>query len=72
MEDFYEEQKENEEPAQPETRLAVEEHAKRLGVAPSILAAVMQSQNWAAGKKITEAVFKDAVSAFLGAPMGRR
>ena len=71
MEGFYEEQ-EREEPAQPETRFTVEEHAKRLGVAPSILAAVKQSQGWAAGKKINKTAFEDAVNAFLGAPMGRR
>jgi hypothetical protein len=49
----------------------IEEHATSQGVAPSIFAAVMQSQCWATGKKTTETVFKDAVNAFLGAPIGR-
>jgi hypothetical protein len=68
MGDFYEEGRE---PAQPEPLLTVEEQAKRLGVAPSILAAVTQSNGWAGGKKITKTAFEDAVNAFLGAPMGR-
>jgi hypothetical protein len=50
--------------------LTVEEHARQQGVAPSIFAAVMQSKNWAYGRKTSEAVFKDAVDAFLGVSMG--
>jgi hypothetical protein len=62
---------EPEQPVEPPELLTVEEHAKRRSVAPSIFAAVMQSKGWATGKKTTEAAFKHAVSAFLGAPMGR-
>jgi hypothetical protein len=32
----------------------------------------MQTQNWAAGKRVTAEVFKQAVDAFLKAPMGGR
>jgi hypothetical protein len=71
----FEQSVEHEKPASEleptSTFLAVEEHAKRQGVAPSIFAAVIQSKGWAAGKKTTETVFEDAVNAFLGAPMGR-
>jgi hypothetical protein len=61
-----------EQPVTTSPFLVVEEHAKRQDVAPSILAAVMQSEGWRAGKKITETAFKDAVSAFVGAPIGGR
>jgi hypothetical protein len=50
--------------------LTIEEHAKRQDTPPSILAAIMQFQNWAAGKRVSEQAFKDAVNAFLGAPIG--
>jgi hypothetical protein len=49
----------------------IEEHAKQQRVAPSILAAVMQAEQWAVGKTVTETAFKDAVNRFLSAPMGR-
>ena len=48
--------------------LTLEEHAHRQGVAPSILAAVMQFKNWAGGKSVSEREFKEAVNAFLNAP----
>ena len=50
--------------------LTVEEHRENLDVDAPIFEAVMQSQNWAAGKRILEADFKKAVDAFLKAPMG--
>lgn len=50
--------------------LTIEEHRKNLNIGSPVFAAVMQAQNWAAGKKIPEAQFKEAVEAFLGAPMG--
>lgn len=50
--------------------LAIEEHAKRLKVDAPIFAAVMQTERWANGKKVPEAVFKQAVEGFLNAPMG--
>jgi hypothetical protein len=52
--------------------LAVEDHAKREAVPASVFAAVMQTQNWAAGKKVTAEDFKKAVDAFLKAPIGGR
>lgn len=67
MEDFEEQDKHE----QPERLFTIEEHARRQGVAPSILAAVMQSEGWANGKKTSETLFKGAVNAFLNAPIGR-
>ena len=49
--------------------LTIEEHRKNLNVSAPVFAAVMQDQNWAAGKKVPEAAFKNAIKAFLGAPM---
>ncbi|MDR2807761.1 MAG: hypothetical protein LBB43_02005 [Spirochaetaceae bacterium] len=49
--------------------LTIEEHAKRQGSAPSILAAVMQFEGWACGKKIAEDEFKRAINAFLSSPI---
>jgi hypothetical protein len=48
----------------------IEEHAKKLNVDESVLAAVMQSKQWASGKRVPEAAFKKAVDDFNGAPMG--
>jgi transcription elongation factor len=50
--------------------LAIEEHQKNLKVDAPVFAAVMQTEGWASGKKVPEAVFKKAVEDFLGAPMG--
>jgi hypothetical protein len=50
--------------------LTIEDYRKKHAVDPSILAAIMQMQHWAAGKKVPETVFTDAVNAFLGAPIG--
>jgi hypothetical protein len=50
--------------------LAIEEHAKRMNIDKPIFAAVMQSENWASGKKVPEAVFKKAVEGFLNGSMG--
>jgi hypothetical protein len=52
--------------------LTVEDHAKQEAVPASVFAAVMQTQNWAAGKKVTAEDFKKAVDAFLKAPIGGR
>jgi hypothetical protein len=48
----------------------VEEHAKAAVVSAPVVAAVMQAQNWAAGKQVERCVFEDAVKAFLNAPIG--
>jgi hypothetical protein len=50
----------------------VEEIAKTRNVSAPVFAAVMQANNWAAGKKVPVAVFEEAVKGFLGAPMGGR
>jgi hypothetical protein len=50
----------------------VEDHAKRAALAASVFAAVMQARGWAAGKRVPEEEFKQAVDAFLKAPMGGR
>jgi 2-keto-4-pentenoate hydratase len=50
--------------------LTVEEHAERLKIDRPVFAAVMQTERWASGKKVPEAVFKKAVEGFLNAPMG--
>jgi hypothetical protein len=52
-----------------EEKFPIEEHAKKSGVSPSVLAAVMQARQWAAGKKVDETVFNEAVTAFLGGSM---
>jgi hypothetical protein len=49
--------------------LSIEEHAEKLKVGKPIVAAVMQAEGWAAGKRVTEAVFKTAIDTFLNAPM---
>jgi hypothetical protein len=54
-----------------EKEQTIEEHAREQQVASSILAAVMQAEQWAAGKTVTETAFKAAVKSFLSAPMGR-
>jgi hypothetical protein len=48
----------------------VEEHAKNLNINAPVFAAVIQSENWASGKRVQEADFKKAVDAFLKSPMG--
>jgi len=48
----------------------IEEHARRLNIDAPVFAAVMQTERWANGKKVPEAVFKQAVEGFLNAPMG--
>lgn len=52
------------------TFLAVEEHAVSLQISAPVFQAVMQAQNWAAGKKVEKNEFEEAVNAFLNAPMG--
>lgn len=49
---------------------AIEEHAKTLNVAAPVFAAVIQAQNWAAGKKVEKSEFERAVKDFLGSPTG--
>jgi hypothetical protein len=58
------------EPPEASGLVTIEELAEKLKVGKPVLAAVKQSEGWAAGKKVTEAVFKTATDAFLGAPMG--
>jgi hypothetical protein len=58
------------EPSEESGLVTIEELAEKLKVGKPVLAAVKQSEGWAAGKKVTEAVFKTAIAAFLGAPMG--
>jgi len=48
----------------------VEEHARNLKVDAPVFAAVMQSKNWASGKRVPVAAFEKAVKDFLGASMG--
>jgi hypothetical protein len=52
--------------------LTVEEHARNMKIDAPVFAAVMQTERWAAGKKVPEAAFKKAVEGFLNAPMGGR
>jgi hypothetical protein len=47
----------------------VEEHRESTKTPASVFAAVMQANNWYAGKKVTAEEFKSAVEAFLGAPI---
>ena len=47
----------------------IEEHKENLGIDAPVFAAVMQTQKWGSGKKVPEAVFKNAVDEFMGAPM---
>jgi hypothetical protein len=54
----------------PPAFLAIEEHAKALQIPAPVFAAVRQMKGWAAGKKIEKAEFKEAVNAFLNAPVG--
>jgi hypothetical protein len=54
----------------PPTFLAIEEHAKTRHISAPVFAAVRQMKGWSAGKKVEEAEFKEAVDAFLGAPIG--
>jgi len=57
--------------ASTDTRLRpIEQHAKDAGIDPATLAAVMQSEKWAAGKSVPKTEFKAAVEKFLGASMG--
>jgi len=58
--------------APADATLAIEEHAKNMGVAPPVFLAVMQAERWAGGKRTPEAVFRKAVEAFLQAPIGGR
>jgi hypothetical protein len=54
----------------PPAFLAIEEHAKAQQVSAPVFAAVRQMKGWAEGKKVEEAEFKEAVNAFLNAPVG--
>jgi hypothetical protein len=56
--------------AVPPAFLAIEEHAKARNISAPVFAAIRQMKGWAAGKNVEEAEFKDAVTAFLGAPIG--
>jgi hypothetical protein len=58
------------EPSEESGLETIEELAEKLKVGKPILAAVKQSEGWSEGKKVTEPVFKTAIDAFLGAPMG--
>jgi hypothetical protein len=48
----------------------IEEHAKNLNIDAPVFAAVMQSQNWASGKRVPVEDFEKSVKAFLGASVG--
>jgi hypothetical protein len=50
--------------------LAIEEHAAKLKVSKPIVAAIMQAEGWAEGKKVTKTAFLAANDAFLNGPMG--
>ena len=63
---------ENSQPAGSPGLKTIEEHRENLGIGAPVFAAVMQSEGWAAGKKVPEATFIKAVETFLGAPMGGR
>jgi hypothetical protein len=52
------------------TFCAIEEHAKTLNVSAPVFAAVRQSKNWAAGKKIEKSDFEKSIKDFLGSPIG--
>ena len=52
------------------TFLAVEEHAANLQISAPVFQAVMQAQNWAAGKEVENTEIEKAVNAFLNAPIG--
>jgi hypothetical protein len=56
--------------AAAEKHFTAEELAKKLKTPASVSAAVREIKKWAAGKKVTEAEFKAAADAFLGAPIG--
>jgi hypothetical protein len=47
----------------------IEEYAEKFKTGKPILAAIMEAEGWAAGKKVTEEVFKTAVETFLNGPM---
>jgi hypothetical protein len=63
---------EKDETKKPSGLDTVEDHAERGALPASVFAAVMQAQNWAAGKRVPAEEFKQAVDAFLKAPMGGR
>lgn len=50
--------------------LAIEEHAKTHNVSAPVFAAVKVMKGWNAGKKVDEWEFTEAVTAFLGSPIG--
>jgi hypothetical protein len=54
--------------AVPPVFLAIEDHAKARHIAAPVFAAVRQMKGWSEGKKVGEAEFDEAVSAFLNAP----
>ena len=56
--------------AVPPAFRAIEEHAKARRLSAPVFAAVRQMKGWAAGKKVEEAEFTEAVNAFLNAPAG--
>jgi hypothetical protein len=64
------EKKDPDKKGKPEELLAIEEHARNLHIGKPVFAAVIQSEKWAGGKKVSEADFKKAVEGFLSAPMG--
>ena len=57
-------------PKDAPTFCAIEEHAQALNVAAPVFAAVVQSNGWAANKKVEKTQFEKAVRDFLGSPMG--
>lgn len=53
-----------------EKEYTIEEQAAKLGVRKSELVAMMEMHGWCAGKKVSETTLKEALNAFLSAPMG--
>lgn len=51
---------------------AIEEHAATMKVSAPVLAAVCQSEGWAAGKSVEKTEFERAVNGFLGSGIGGR
>jgi hypothetical protein len=49
--------------------LTIEEHCQNMKIDKSVFMAVIQSEKWASGKRVSESVFKKAVADFNGGPM---
>jgi|GEM_PF-1262524 len=50
--------------------LTIEEHAKNMNIGAPVFTAVMESNKWAIGKRVSTVAFEKAVKDFLGAPIG--